>query len=211
MAFSIMTEKITRKFLDELIEKVSILDFMEKEYDSDFRTSSNNWLNTNCPFPSHEDNSPSFGVNAESNKFHCFGCGETGDIIKLVQNVEGLNFIEAIQRLSLFYGVEIETSQLDLKYLLNDLNNSIKQYLENDHGTNFPGGLSETEFLITFSLRTRKAEKQTSYNDKFILWIDQMYKQLEKMIDDKNFKQINLLWKNFGKESKSKILEIGIE
>ena len=63
-----------------------------------------------------------------SNKFHCFGCGEVGDIIKLVQNVEGLNFIESIQRLSVFYGVEIETSELNLKYLLNDLNNSIKQY-----------------------------------------------------------------------------------
>ena len=90
-------------------------------------------------------------------------------------------------------------------------NNSIKQYLENDHGTNFPGGLSETEFLITFSLRTRKVEKQTSYNSQFTLWIDQMYKQLEKMIDEKDFKQINLLWKNFGKQSKNKILEIGIE
>ena len=92
-----MDKKIDKKFIEELANNTSIIDFMEKEFSSDFIYSKNSaWANTNCPMPNHEDNSPSFGVNTESNRYHCFGCGETGDIINLIKNVEGLNFAENI-------------------------------------------------------------------------------------------------------------------
>lgn len=198
-------QKISKEFIEDLAVTINIANYMEDEYDSNFHPSTNNWLNTNCPLPNHEDNSPSFGVNSESNKYHCFGCGATGNIINLVQFVEGLTFVETIQKLSAYSGVEIETTNLDLKYLLKELNKTIEQYLNPETGTKLPGGLSETDFLITFSSRTKKFERATSY--KHSEWIDQVYKNLDDKINKGDYKAINLIWKDFAKQSKQKINE----
>jgi len=125
-----LKKKITKNFINELLSIIQIDEFMESEYNSDFTISSNNWLNTNCPFPDHEDSSPSFGVNIESNKFNCFGCGKTGNIINLVQIMENLNFIETIQRLSLYVGLDVETTDFDLKHSVNQLNDTISSFLD---------------------------------------------------------------------------------
>lgn len=52
-----------------------------------------------CPLPEHEDKSPSFAVYEDSQSWHCFGCGAGGDVIALVQAVEGVDFREAVRRL----------------------------------------------------------------------------------------------------------------
>jgi DNA primase len=59
-----------------------------------------------CPF--HKEKSPSFHVNAERGFYHCFGCHESGDAIKFVQNLEGLDFIEAVRRVAERAGIEVE-------------------------------------------------------------------------------------------------------
>ncbi len=52
----------------------------------------------NCPF--HNEKTPSFNVNAEKQIFHCFGCGEGGDVITFVMKYEQLNFPEALKLLA---------------------------------------------------------------------------------------------------------------
>lgn len=178
---------------------------MESEYDSEFTSSSNEWLNTHCPFPDHDDSSPSFGVNTESNLYNCFGCGKTGNIINLVRQVEGLNFVEAIQKLSLFAGLEIETAGLDLKYVLQALNSTVNNYLDDINESKFPGGLNEAQFLIAFSERTKRHERKSDYKADEIEWIDTIYKNLDKFIEEEDFKKINLLWKSFSKASMKRL------
>jgi DNA primase len=51
-----------------------------------------------CPF--HDEKSPSFNVTPSRGLFYCFGCGAGGDVIRFVQNVEHLDFSEAIERLA---------------------------------------------------------------------------------------------------------------
>src|SRR5690348_5959111 len=51
-----------------------------------------------CPF--HEDRVPSFRVYLNTNRYYCFGCGAKGDVIELVQRLEGVSFREALQRLA---------------------------------------------------------------------------------------------------------------
>jgi DNA primase len=58
-----------------------------------------------CPF--HKEKSPSFHVNPERGFYHCFGCHESGDALKFVQKLEGLDFIEAVRRLAERTGIEI--------------------------------------------------------------------------------------------------------
>jgi DNA primase len=64
-----------------------------------------------CPF--HEERSPSFSVEPHDKLYHCFGCGEAGDIFKFVMEKEGLGFTEAVEALADRYGVELQREQED--------------------------------------------------------------------------------------------------
>jgi DNA primase len=59
-----------------------------------------------CPF--HDDQNPSFSVNAVEKLYHCFTCGEGGDLIKFVRETEGLEFASAVEWLADRYGVQLE-------------------------------------------------------------------------------------------------------
>nr|HPM42139.1 DNA primase [bacterium] len=58
-----------------------------------------------CPF--HNEKTPSFNVSDEKGIFHCFGCGEGGDVIQFVMKFDGLSFAEAVRHLAGRAGVEI--------------------------------------------------------------------------------------------------------
>jgi DNA primase len=62
-----------------------------------------------CPF--HDERTPSFNVTPGKELYHCFSCGEGGDVIKFVQKVESLSFGEAIERLAARAGVELRYEQ----------------------------------------------------------------------------------------------------
>jgi DNA primase len=51
-----------------------------------------------CPF--HDEKSPSFNVRSTHGTFHCFGCGEGGDVIAFVMKIDHLSFVESVERLA---------------------------------------------------------------------------------------------------------------
>lgn len=51
-----------------------------------------------CPF--HDEKTPSFTVNPERQTYHCFGCGEGGNVISFIMKTENLDFPEAVQALA---------------------------------------------------------------------------------------------------------------
>ncbi len=59
-----------------------------------------------CPF--HAENSPSFTVFKETQHFHCFGCGKTGDVFTWLMERDGLSFREAMETLAERAGVSME-------------------------------------------------------------------------------------------------------
>jgi DNA primase len=58
-----------------------------------------------CPF--HSEKSPSFSINPEMGRFHCFGCGKSGDAITFVREVEHLDFVDAVERLAARAGITL--------------------------------------------------------------------------------------------------------
>ena len=62
-----------------------------------------------CPF--HQEKTPSFSVDPDSQLFYCFGCQTGGDIFKFVQIYDKLNFVEAVESLARRFGVPLPAAQ----------------------------------------------------------------------------------------------------
>lgn len=58
-----------------------------------------------CPF--HDERSPSFTVRPQVGRYHCFGCGEDGDVIAFVQKQDHTSFQEAVEKLAARIGYEL--------------------------------------------------------------------------------------------------------
>ncbi len=59
-----------------------------------------------CPF--HEERTPSFSVNPGTGLYHCFGCHKGGDVIRFVEEIQGLDFVGAIEWLAERFHVPLE-------------------------------------------------------------------------------------------------------
>jgi DNA primase len=62
-----------------------------------------------CPF--HDEKTPSFNVTPARGLFYCFSCAEGGDVIKFVQKIDGLSFVEAVERLAGRAGIDLRYEQ----------------------------------------------------------------------------------------------------
>src|SRR5271168_4487700 len=58
-----------------------------------------------CPF--HSEKSPSFSVNATRQFYHCFGCGQSGDVFSFLQKIENLSFPEAVRAVAQKCGIPL--------------------------------------------------------------------------------------------------------
>jgi len=68
-----------------------------------------------CPF--HSEKTPSFTVNPERNTYHCFGCGEGGDVFSFMMNFHRLSFAEALKELARKYQIALPEKQLNQQEL----------------------------------------------------------------------------------------------
>ncbi len=58
-----------------------------------------------CPF--HKEKSPSFNVHGGKQFYHCFGCGQSGDIFSFVSKIENLTFPEAVRSVAIKCGIPL--------------------------------------------------------------------------------------------------------
>src|SRR6056297_964196 len=108
------------KDTEKIKEKIDIVDFIGDYID--LKKAGKNFKAI-CPF--HEETDASFIVSPERETWHCFGCGEGGDIIKFVMMYENFEFPEALRFLADKAGVKIDTwskkeqKEVDTLYKIN--------------------------------------------------------------------------------------------
>lgn len=62
-----------------------------------------------CPF--HGEKTPSFSISPSKGIYKCFGCGKSGDSIRFIMDIEGINYGEALRQLAKKYGIEIKEEE----------------------------------------------------------------------------------------------------
>ena len=91
-----------------------------------------------CPF--HSEKTPSFSINNDEGIYYCFGCKESGDVIKFVEKLENVDFMDAVKLLADKAGMQIpelqsnenrKQIQKQKERILSVLDYTYKHYVEN--------------------------------------------------------------------------------
>src|SRR3990167_1054529 len=96
-----------------------------------------------CPF--HKEKTPSFHVSLERGSYHCFGCGEGGDMFSFIEKIEGVDFKGALKILAEKAGVPLEYSsggkeRTDKRERLHSVMARVAQW----YTSHLPGSVAET-------------------------------------------------------------------
>ncbi|MHC2296872.1 DNA primase [Rhizobium mongolense] len=97
--------RFSNSFLDEIRDRVQISDVIGRRVSWDKRKTNvsrgDYWAC--CPF--HGEKSPSFHCEDRKGRYHCFGCGVTGDHFRFLTELDGMSFPEAVQQIADMAGV----------------------------------------------------------------------------------------------------------
>ncbi|NAW97635.1 MULTISPECIES: DNA primase [unclassified Vibrio] len=148
-----MAGHIPRSFIDDLLARLDIVDIIDARVK--LKKKGKNY-GACCPF--HNEKTPSFSVSQEKQFYHCFGCGVHGNAIDFMMEYERLEFVEAIEELASFVGLEVPREQRssghfssapkansEEKRTLYDLMGSIAQFYRNQ--LKVPGNRHAIEYL----------------------------------------------------------------
>ena len=101
-----MAGHIPRSFIDDLLARLDIVDIIDARVK--LKKKGKNY-GACCPF--HNEKTPSFSVSQEKQFYHCFGCGVHGNAIDFIMEFERLEFVEAIEELASFLGLDVPREQ----------------------------------------------------------------------------------------------------
>ena len=102
--------RFTPQLLDNIRDRLTLSDIVGRRVSYDKRKSQPQkgdfWAC--CPF--HNEKTPSFHVDDRKGRYHCFGCGVSGDHFRFLTEKDGLSFPEAVEQLADEAGVEMPKS-----------------------------------------------------------------------------------------------------
>lgn len=97
-----MAGRIPPQFIDELLANSDVVEVIGRFVQ--LQKKGREYMAC-CPF--HEEKTPSFSVNPQKQFYYCFGCGAGGTAVKFLMEYRKMDFVEAIETLAQFAGVEV--------------------------------------------------------------------------------------------------------
>ena len=98
-----MAGRIRQSDVDEVKARTNIADIVGEHVN--LKSAGVGSMKGLCPF--HDERSPSFHVRPQLGFYHCFGCGESGDVYSFLQRMDHVSFTEAVERLAGRIGYEL--------------------------------------------------------------------------------------------------------
>ncbi len=136
------------KFIEELKSKSDIVETVSRYVPLELKGGSY-W--GRCPF--HHEKTPSFCVNQREQFYYCFGCHQSGDVIKFIMEIESLDFSDAVKLLA-------ERAKIPLPEIRID-DEKIKE--EKRKKERLLSLLKDTALFYVKNLKTEKAQKHVEY------------------------------------------------
>jgi len=138
--------RIPRDFIDDLLVRVDIVDLIDSFVP--LKKAGSNFM-ARCPF--HNEKTPSFSVSRKKQFYHCFGCGVSGNAISFLMDYNHLDFVEAVEDLAAFIGVDVpreKNSTYQPKQDFSTLYQTLEQVARLYHSTLFSAtGTSALHYL----------------------------------------------------------------
>lgn len=139
---------VFQEFIATLKDKVNIVD-VASGYLSLEKRGASYWAC--CPF--HHEKTPSFAINESDQYYHCFGCGESGDVIKFVKEMENIDFIDAVKLLA-------DRAKLSVPQYETDNQKTVEQKRKRDAVLKI---LNDTAHFYLDNLNSGKADEHIRY------------------------------------------------
>ncbi|WP_275783782.1 DNA primase [Pararhizobium gei] len=154
--------RFSNSFLDEIRDRVPISDVIGKRvtWDRKKTNASKGDYWACCPF--HGEKSPSFHCEDRKGRYHCFGCGVSGDHFRFLTDLDGMNFPEAVQQIADLAGIampqpDVEAEKRDRQRTgLQDVMEMATQFFEAQLQT--AGGAKARAYLRDRGLTGRTIE-----------------------------------------------------
>ena len=203
--------RISESLIEDMLAAANMVEVVENEYGLVLTPQPNGWYKTTCPMPDHRDDSPSFFIQPEKNFFNCFGCGARGNLIEFMRRVDGISFPEAIQRLSVYSGIDMANGETDVLRAIRDIKHMVNEYINRQGETNLPGGMSEFAFLMMVAQRMRKHEQKTDGDDNELDWIERVYTEIDDLMMHADHKGVRKVWSKLSTELPQRLVSFRAE
>ncbi len=192
-----MTGFVSNSIVEQIRSTSDIVEIIEEHVP--LKKSGKNFLGL-CPF--HSEKTPSFSVSSEKQIYHCFGCGEGGNVFSFLMKFNNFSFPEAVTEIGKRYGITVPTrfdgssgkslysSQADKKEKYYALNRIAAEYF---HQNLFKGyGKSAQDYLHKRNISSDTIKKfQVGYAAKG--WDFLLTHFRNKNVDFKDLEKIGLV------------------
>ena len=166
-----------KDLVDEIKRRVDIVEFISQYVQLKKRGSNYFGL---CPF--HHEKTPSFSVNPKGGFFHCFGCGESGDVITFLMKIENLDFKDAVRELARRYNIPVSFKEKSVYDDLFEIHRIAADY--------FREKLFANPLALEY-LKGRQINKQ--HIEEYGLGYAPESSELERLLKSKGFKEEQLI------------------
>ncbi|MXS82550.1 DNA primase [Nitrosomonas oligotropha] len=155
---------IPQSFIHDLLNRVDIVDAIDRHVP--LKKAGANFVAC-CPF--HSEKTPSFTVSQTKQFYHCFGCGAHGNAISFLIEYSGLSFIEAVQDLAAYAGMQLPEQQSS-NVSHHSASDDSQQDLASDYRHN-DAEISPQDLLNALQTATRYYREQLRVSEKAIAYL----------------------------------------
>lgn len=120
-----MAQRIPKEVIDEIQQRVSIVDVIGKYVP--LKKQGANYFGL-CPFQAEK--TPSFSVNEQKKIFHCFSCGRGGSVFTFIMAIDNLSFVEAVSKVAEIGGIPFDSFRYQNHATVKTVDFAVKKVLD---------------------------------------------------------------------------------